>query len=351
LRPLKILMVSARYPPAVGGVEKHVSRLAHELVKRGHHVRIITSSHEPNLSPTGMSDAGVEVFRMPYGWNRAPFLGLLWMLRHSDLWRDRDVIHAHDVYPPLFWCAPLMIEVRKRLFVTFHGYERDPIPSPFIFLRRVARKLARGGNICVGRFIETCYGIACDRVVLGATDLPQRTERQEMAVYVGRIESDTGIEQYIHAIHTLREKHGISLALKVVGNGSQRRRMAALAHELELDVEFLGEIEDPWSVIGSAKICLAVGFLSILEAMARGIPVVGYATSPLRLAYLKSVREEGGPISIQTTSEGVARELARILTDTRLEESVSVRSREFAKRWTWDSMTQAYLRLWSKGLG
>jgi glycosyltransferase involved in cell wall biosynthesis len=41
---MRIGIVTGEYPPAVGGVGDHTARLAHELVRRGHHVDVVTTA-------------------------------------------------------------------------------------------------------------------------------------------------------------------------------------------------------------------------------------------------------------------------------------------------------------------
>ncbi len=343
-------MIVERYWPAIGGVEKHVRRLAQELIDRGWQVRIITKKHEGSLKSTETVD-GVEIHRIPKWILDAPPLAYLWLLKNQHLWKHADVVHVHDTVPLLLWGLPLVITRRARpVSVTFHGYERDPIPVAFRLLRRVARYLTGERSICIGRFIERCYGIDCGRVTLGAVERPTVSigDKQGL-VYVGRIEPDTGILEYLKSLLILRDEFGIEQRLTVIGDGTLRRQAEEFAERNDLAVEFRGAIREPWRVAGSAKICLAVGFLSILESMSLGIPVVSFATSPLRVSYLRSVLDANGPISIQTTPEGVAREIARLERNPQLYQKIAESGKAFAKRFSWSSLTETYLRLWSNG--
>ena len=42
---MRVLMLSEFYPPIIGGMERHVQTLSHELVRRGHHVAVATLQH------------------------------------------------------------------------------------------------------------------------------------------------------------------------------------------------------------------------------------------------------------------------------------------------------------------
>jgi glycosyltransferase involved in cell wall biosynthesis len=59
---MRILSVSDFYPPVVGGMERHVQSLAHELVRRGHDVA--AASLKTDESPSEEVDGGVRVYRI-----------------------------------------------------------------------------------------------------------------------------------------------------------------------------------------------------------------------------------------------------------------------------------------------
>src|SRR3989440_6706370 len=65
---MRVLMLSEFYPPIIGGMERHVQTLSHELVRRGHHVAVATLQH--GGSPVFEEDEGVRVHRLT-GWNHA----------------------------------------------------------------------------------------------------------------------------------------------------------------------------------------------------------------------------------------------------------------------------------------
>jgi len=311
LRVLKrVLFVSHRYKPALGGVEKHVSRVIEELSESGVEVTILTSSHTPDLSRQEQ-ERNVRILRLPYGWDRSPPLVYLWMIANRRKFRGFHVVHIHDTLPLLLWYLPLLVmDSATPIYATFHGFERDPVPVIFKLLRRIARWLV-SGSICIGHFIPETYGVDCDVILTGATDCVDLVEQpRNGAVFVGRVEQDTGILEYIKAIAILKETHDT-----LCGRGSLQREASNLGMSKGIVMEQMGLVSNPLTVMNSNQLCLAAGYLSILEAMSLGLPVIGIAGSSLKAAYLKGVLKDGGPISIQTTPEGIAREIARIIKD------------------------------------
>jgi len=347
VRKKRVLMISPRYIPAIGGVETHLRELGEKLTKSGFSVTVLTCAHKFDLPRQELMDQ-INILRIPYGWNRNPFLTYLWMTANRRTFTGYSFVHIHDTVPLLFWYFPLLfINVTTPVFATFHGYERDPVPWWFILLRKIANRLVRG-SLCIGHFIREVYGINCDKIVTSAVKPVHLTEQsRDGAVFVGRIEQDTGIVEYVNALDILQREHGHSISLTVCGSGSIKQEVLTQAELLSVNIEYMGHVSKPREIMNTKQICFAAGYLSILEAMSLGLPVIGIARSPLKAAYLKGVLKDGGPISIQTTPEGVAREIARIINDPQLAARISKRGKQFASKMSWDRMTRAYLDLWT----
>jgi len=130
---LRILMLSDFYPPFIGGMERHVQTLSHELVRRGHHVAVATLQRKG--SPSFEEDEGVQVHRLT-GWNQVltafyedqdrqfhpplPDPGVMAGLRHVlDLERP-DIVHARRWM--LYSFAGLKAWSGAKLVVTLHDY-------------------------------------------------------------------------------------------------------------------------------------------------------------------------------------------------------------------------------------
>jgi glycosyltransferase involved in cell wall biosynthesis len=342
----RVLMVSPRYRPAIGGVEVHVERVVDVLSQKGINVTILTASHKYGLKPhehVGSSD----VQRIPFSWEKNPFLVYLWILRNVRGLSKFDIVHVHDPIPLLFWYLPMvLLKPRKHVYATFHGFEKDPVPWFFKILRRIARKLSYR-VICIGSFIENTYRVRCDRVLVGAVErMNLQNKRRDGLVFVGRIESDTGVIAYLDVLHDLEMIHGVRTHLTVCGGGKLESELVHHAKEICVGLRLKGVVDEPGEIVGSAQVCLAGGYLSILEAMALGVPVVALAQTELKWNYYVSMRNKGGPISIQTTSEGAAREIHRLLTNPILYQSISTKGMKFASTMTWEQVASEYIKLW-----
>ena len=106
-RPLRILQVSARYRPYVGGTEIHTGEVAVELAKRGHDVTVLTTDPGADLPAEEWLD-GVRVIRV-LAWPRGTDLhlapGLLRVIK-AEPW---DLVHVQGyhtaVAPVALWAA------------------------------------------------------------------------------------------------------------------------------------------------------------------------------------------------------------------------------------------------------
>src|SRR5437764_499441 len=158
---MRILELSDLYPPVIGGLERHVQVLSHELARRGHEVAVATM-RPPGVPPVE-EDGPVRVHRLA-GASRAlarfyddparpfhppvpdPFLvpalrGLLAELRP-------DVVHAHGwiVYSGLAAAAG----TDAKVVVTLHDHG----------LECAKKTLFRDGRVCEGPALGRCLPCA-----------------------------------------------------------------------------------------------------------------------------------------------------------------------------------------------
>jgi glycosyltransferase involved in cell wall biosynthesis len=343
----EILMLTPRYSPAVGGVEKHVATLSRLLKRHGYRITILTAKHIEDLPSTDVID-GNRIIRLPFKWDKNPFLSYIWFLKNRKLIQSKSVIHIHDTMPFLQWYLPLRIIFRSNpVFLTFHGYEKDPVPKIFVILRKLARRLSRK-VLCIGEFINKIYSVQCDMNSVGAVEYQRSvTQKRSGAVFVGRLERDTEIETYIESIHLLEKEKGVRMHLTLCGSGSIAKDLKEYANYLNVEIELLGIVKDPMKILSTKEICFAGGYLSILEANASGTPTIAISKSHLKNQYFKAMRKAGGIISIQSSAEGIMREISRLRENPSLVESISKAGIDFAKSMTWEAMLNLYLELWS----
>jgi glycosyltransferase involved in cell wall biosynthesis len=147
---MRIGIVTAEYPPAIGGVGDHAARLAHELVALGQTVQVLTTGYKPPERRTTPPD-GVQVLRAIERWDWR----LLGVVRREAAREAWDVVHvqyqpaAYRLHGAITLLPRWLRRGRRRpaVVTTFHD-----LREPYLFpkagaLRSLAvRQLARGSH-------------------------------------------------------------------------------------------------------------------------------------------------------------------------------------------------------------
>lgn len=348
---MRIVMLTPAFAPRRGGVERHVRRVSEELAALGHEVTVVTRAlaDAPAMERLG----AVEVVRVPGGWRG----GVALLRRHRRLLRQADVIHCHDAYPFLCWYAPLRLPLRlPRAFVTFHGYEAWPIPREAIRWRRWVRRQCAGA-LCVGGFIHRWYGTPCEDVTYGGVDLPETAPpdvTETRAVFVGRLERDTGVLDYLRLLATLRNAHGVEMPLDVCGDGSLMHEGRRCAEQEGLTVRWHGMVDDPSRVLLGARFALVGSYLGMWEAMACGALVIALYDNPLKRDYLEHFPPARGAdgfepaVEVCGSPEAGAGQMAWLLAHPEVMQARLQAGRALAARQSWRRVADQYLALWSR---
>ena len=250
-------LVSPRYPPAIGGVERHVQELAHGLARRGIAVEVITTDPTGRLDPFEVVD-GIPVRR--FGtvahdgvFFLSPGLGR-WLVANAGRYA---LIHGHSYHTPLVLAAAIAARRRHVPFVLtphYHGTGHTPLRAalhrPYkIFGARVVHAARR--VICVSaserELIERDFGPGVPtRVIHNGVDVddllavPRRTDGPgSLVLSVGRLEPYKRLDLLADSVSSLPGEFRVV----VVGDGPARPR-------LEDQLRTLG-VEDRMTLAGS----------------------------------------------------------------------------------------------------
>ncbi|MBU1067119.1 hypothetical protein KKE60_05000 [Patescibacteria group bacterium] len=237
---MRIAMVSAHFELQgddipIGGVQRHISRVSAALRERGHEVL--------------WTYPGLHIHR-----------DVVTRVESAVEWADAVV--AHDFCS---WCAP-----DKANLMVFHGWEGVCPPNPPIIQRRQEIARDAGATIAVGAFIPKWYRHEVDEVIWGAADPPGPEEaamevEPELAVWVGRLERDTGCLDVIG--WAMRQ----GFRVEVYGDGSLRVSLERLRDSIPGARAILyGNVPDAARHFRRAAIALPSGLLTLLEAQVRG---------------------------------------------------------------------------------
>ncbi|MDI7247083.1 MAG: glycosyltransferase family 4 protein [Bacillota bacterium] len=126
---MRVLMLSWEYPPRiVGGIARHVEDLSKALVRQGVHVDVVTCAADG--ADKAQDDAGVKVFRVPFGSPPPPDF-VTWVMQMNLNLLERavplaaegaDLVHAHD-WLVAYAAKTLKHAFRIPLIATIHATE------------------------------------------------------------------------------------------------------------------------------------------------------------------------------------------------------------------------------------
>jgi len=332
MKQKSVLMISKRYSPHIGGVEKHMDKVMRILRRKGYKFTVLTEKYKSNLQNNEIKNS-VTVVRFSYP--KIKVLGVLyiwfWLIRNLKLVRKSEIVHIHDVF---VWYLPIkFILPNKKVYLTNHGWEGVyPIPLKNIFLKRISTFLS-SGSISVGFFVDKYYGIKSDYITYGATKMPSEFKRKKKKiVFIGRLDSDTGINVLLGAV-----KYFKGYKIEFCGDGPLRDKCAKYGK-----VHGFVRVERHLS---EASICFCSGYLTLLEAMSnRCIPVAAFENSLKKSYYTDTpfanwIVAGDDPKKLYDDSQKLLR---------------NSESRNFAFKWVknqkWETLAEAYMNIWNNNI-
>ncbi len=341
-----IVHLAPFYFPHLGGVEKHLLRVNRELRRRGYNITTITQQHLPDLPLKEKVEDNLVIrlktFGEPHGsWaQKTKYKLSIWqsVFKHLPLLRKADIIQVHDVF---FWLLPLLVFLpRKKLFMTFHGYEGgEKISSWQRFWHRLADKLTQN-NLCIGAFHQWWYGVQPGQISHGAVaarPTPPKKQSRHHLVFIGRLHPDTGIMAHLQALKILQNQNP-KYRLDVYGAGPQMPAAVAYTKKHRLNAVFYGFNHKTEELVAKYQIAFVSGYLSILEALvSQTLPICFYDNN-LRKEYLDSA-----PFSQWIIKANSPQQIAQNVFSHR---SLNQKAVSWAKKQSWAKLANSYERLW-----
>lgn len=221
---MRILAVSHRFAPDIGGIETATAALASWWSARGHAVVVVTA--------TARDDAVARPYRVVRRPGAAAFLRLC---------RAADVVWHNNPSLPLT-LAPLALG--RPLVVTHQTWLTQP-DGGVTWRERVKRAAcALWTNVAISRAVAARLPVRCvvvpNPVPDGFGDGPQAGERDIDIAFVGRLVSDKGVNVLLHAL-ALLHGDGPAPRVAIAGDGPERVALEAAAAALPGGgVRFLG---------------------------------------------------------------------------------------------------------------
>ncbi|MBN1207361.1 MAG: glycosyltransferase family 4 protein [Myxococcaceae bacterium] len=321
---LRIAMLTAVFPPSVGGIQTHTLRLSQRLVKRGAHVVVLTRHHRG--LPRRELLEGVEVLRLGLGDAPREVATATYVaesLRELAARRgELDVMHAHQLLSPTTVGLLARVSLGLPLVINPHACG----PQGDVRLLRDARWLAGGWRLAAARRWADAFvsisepiheelrtaGIEETRLwrVSNGVDLdafrPASAEERAalrarrglpagpLVTYSGRLSLEKGVEVLLEAwAFLVRQRPDATLVL--LGQGPEEARLHQQVARLGLgrSVHLPGAVPDVASWLRASDAFALPSRteglpVALLEAMACALPSVA-----TRVGGTPEVLEEG----------------------------------------------------------
>ena len=282
-------------PPAYGGLEAVVDRLARGLVAAGHEILLAAPANSqcPVAKVDGLDEVEPD----------APISGdtiteLAHVARAYEAMAGMDVIHDHTIAGPLYRHRPAVPVV-----TTNHGpFE----PRPNLLFQRMQNDTA---IVAISRHqASTAEGIHISRVIhhgLDVESVPVGPGNGGYVAFLGRMTPDKGPSEAIEVAR--RAGVPLKIAAKMREDAEFDYFQAEVEPLLGDEIEYVGELDEPgkFELLGAATALLnpiqwSEPFgLVMIEALACGTPVVATSAGSVpeivddgRTGYIRDTEEE-----------------------------------------------------------
>jgi glycosyltransferase involved in cell wall biosynthesis len=246
-------------------------------------------------------------------------------------------VHIEDGFGPEEASGQLLRRVLTRRLVLAH----TTMVMPSRTLERIARDIWK---LSPARLCYIPNGIDCDRFV--APDIVPYPLTGEGPVIgtVAALRKEKNLPRLLEAFALVRRERPCRLV--IAGDGPVREQLDADVARLKLagDVTFTGAIAETERVYAALDIfALSSGTeqmpLSVIEAMAAGLPVASTDVGDVRVMLAK----ENGPFLTAKDTQALAGSLQALLADPTLRKSVGKANQRVAReKFTFQTMARAY---------
>lgn len=349
--------------PYAGGAEVHLEELLRRLVSYGHNVTLFCSAW-PGAKPEETIE-GIRIIRRGsrYNFNLVASKYLKELVARNNFDVLIEDINKIPFYTPRYLDIKTLVVI-PHLFATTVFHEINFIMASYIYLaeRPVVRyyrglpfnvisESTRQDLIARGIPGDDISVIHCgiDRTVYSHDPAVTKYDRPTI-LYLGRLKKYKSVQHLIKALPLVKDKVP-GARLMVVGEGSYRRHLEALAGRLGLDddIEFPGYVPVAEKVERMRRSHVAVlpslkeGWgLTNIEANAVGTTVVAADSPGLRDSVVDG---ETGLLYPYGNVDHLADRLISILTDDQLRRKLQEGALRWAAKFNWDDAAREFDKL------
>ncbi|HXF43510.1 MAG TPA: glycosyltransferase [Pyrinomonadaceae bacterium] len=386
---MRVMRIIARLN--VGGPARHVVWLSKGLEEFGFETILVhgrvpegEDSMEYLINENEIKNVYLEKMSRELSLWDVPVMLRLWKLMREF---KPDIIHTHTakagaagraaafLYKWLNLQSLIGRPRRTFIFHTFHGhifhsYYGQLKTSVFIFIEKLLAKITDCIIVISKKQLDEIHeefgigklsqyrivrlGIELERFLEPVSDDEKAGLKKEFGIAkdeiviaaIGRLAKIKNLELLLEAAKIIKESgDGETMKFLIVGDGEQRQKLEEKARELGLDnIEFAGNVRDISKVYKVTDIVALTSLnegtpLSLIEAMAAGVPIIATAVGGvLDLAGEELKREEGlticerGILVDSGNAKSFARGLIFLAENEKLRKSLSQAGKEFVEK-------------------
>jgi glycosyltransferase involved in cell wall biosynthesis len=371
-------MISDVYFPRVNGVSTSIATSRDALHRMGHRTTLVAPDY-PGHEETDRDVVRVDAFRIPF--DPEDYLMRRRSLRRTTAalqTQDFDIVHIHTPFRAHRFGVMLSQRLGIPAIETYHTHFEEyvhhyipvlPRAAGRMFARAVARRIAAGvaafvvPSLAMAQSLRS-YGIGiplhvvptglvldefsrggdrlafCDRFDVD----PQRLSM----VYVGRVAFEKNVGVLLDTVDRVRQAVP-DILLIIAGEGPARRALEARAARMGLQrnvlfVGYLSRGRELWDCFCAGDIFVfpsktETQGLVLLEAMALGVPVAGYA----ELGAAEILTGRSGGVAVEGDAQSFADSVLELLRDKERRTALSARGLSYAREWSAREMTRRML--------
>jgi glycosyltransferase involved in cell wall biosynthesis len=382
-------MVSANYPPLIGGPAASVPYLSEELVKKGHETFVLTTGC-PGY-PRVNEENGVVVYRTSPTVGEVGSLRVIGkkILKMSGLGRkivERekiDIIHSHDTNISGVVGAIINLRKNKKSLVKYSGdlaweflsLKGKALNTTVWMKRSDVRVLLKLQNKIIGRYDKIIATSENERRVLEKMGAPKPIEvipngvvinkyeekdiekvkkkikpnQEKIVMAASRLVVWKGLDFLIKAVKVISKKKS-DVKLVILGLGPEKERLEKLSKELGLGekVVFLGKVPHEkvqlyfraGDVVAVPSLYEPFGIV-ILDAFAAGKPVIATKVGGVPEIIKNG---ENGILTKPGRATNLANEITTILENRKLRERLTRNAKKTVKKYEWKNLVKKIIK-------